>query len=176
MYLTKRCTFSHSFFVPKSGKKKLKTLIVKSRLLRLCVSTSISQLTKGKLPPPLFGSRERPGKYKTKFWILHFSKKKKKLWNLRFVMLWFSLNFAVRDCVLWAVYKTMYFTEEPSGAVFCYILLLHFVWFRWDLRAYDFQWNCFLLGRWVAVPAEPSMWVIFQLIFVKEKWRICFTR
>lgn len=51
MYLTKPCTFTHSFFVPKSGKKKLKTLIVKSRLLRLCVSTSISQLTKGKLPP-----------------------------------------------------------------------------------------------------------------------------
>ena len=81
----------------KKKKKEFKTLILKSRFLRLCVSTSISQLTKGMLSPtffkpwislnspPLFGSRERPGKYETKFWIVH-SSKKKRFWNLRFVM------------------------------------------------------------------------------------------
>lgn len=41
----------------------------------------------------------------------------------------------------------MFFTEEPSGALFCYILLLLFVWFRWDLRAYDFQWNFFFVRK-----------------------------
>ena len=95
MYLTKPCYLLS--FIPcsqeskkkKKKKKEFKTLILKSRFLRLCVSTSISQLTKGMLSPtffkpwislnspPLFGSRERPGKYETKFWIVHSSKKKK---------------------------------------------------------------------------------------------------
>ena len=99
----------------KKKKKEFKTLILKSRFLRLCVSTSISQLTKGMLSPtffkpwislnspPLFGSRERPGKYETKFWIVHSSKKKKKFLKFTFRDAWLSLNFAVRDCVLWAI-------------------------------------------------------------------------
>ena len=104
----------HSLFPrvkKKKKKKELKTLILKSRFLRLCVSTSISQLTKGMRSPtffkpwillnspPLFGSRERSGKYETKFWIVHSSKKKKKKKSFEFYVSW-CMAFA-KFCCAW---------------------------------------------------------------------------
>ena len=113
MYLTKPCTFSHSFLVPKSQKKKkrienpnLKKSFPSPLRFNLDLPidkgyalTNLFQTLNFTQFPPFVWFPRKARKVRNQVLNCTFLQKKKVL-KFTFRDAWLSLNFAVRDCVL----------------------------------------------------------------------------